>query len=703
MPRPQRPCPDRRRRRIGPGVEPLERRALLATFTVSSLDDAGLGTLRDAIAQANADPAADVIAFAPGLTGTIALGSALPDLATPIDVEGPGASSLTVARSSADGTPGFRVFTIDPGAVVTIAGLTIRGGGGVAEGGGVRSGGTLTVLDSAIVDNEATGAGGGLYNAADGGSAKVWRSTISGNRAGRGGGIANDGTFLLVNSTVSGNTATAAGGGGIADSGPLSLLATTVAANTSEAVGGAGGIATAPASPSASPPSASLVGTIVAGNLGVPGDADATPAPFDLAGTFTTTSSDNLIGAAADAVGLADGEAGNRVGTPTAPVDAKLGPLADNGGPTPTQALLPGSPAIDAGTPIPAATADQRGVPRGPKPDLGAFEVGRPADAQPAPSDYDGDGISDPAVYSYDPAVGAGRFQVQLSGGGTIDRLFGGADDVPVVGDFDGDGKADIAVYGDSPLNGYSRFAILDSSTGTGVTVPFGGAGDLPAVGDYDGDGITDLAVYGYSPLNGFSRFAIRPSSALTAAYAVPFGGAGDVAAVGDYDGDGKADVAVFGYSPDDGYDRFAILPSGGPSGYLVPFGGPGERPVPGDYDGDGKTDVAVAGYSPADGLSRFAIRPSSDPGAAYPVALGSTIDVPVVGDYDGDGEADPTTFGPAAGGSRFVIRRSSDGTTRTVALGPADAGPLPSPVGPAGPGPLGILLNRRPGPNDPV
>lgn len=57
--------------------------------------------------------------------------------------------------------------------------------------------------------------------------------------------------------------------------------------------------------------------------------------------------------------------------------DPKLGPLADNGGPTLTMALLPGSPAIDAGSAVGAPATDQRGVarPQGPGVDIGAFEL----------------------------------------------------------------------------------------------------------------------------------------------------------------------------------------------------------------------------------------------------------------------------------------------------------------------------------------
>ena len=72
-----------------------------------------------------------------------------------------------------------------------------------------------------------------------------------------------------------------------------------------------------------------------------------------------------------------DGGGSLRAAIELANTDPLLGPLADNGGPTLTIALLPGSPAIDAGRVVPGVTADQRGVPRpqGAAPDIGAFEV----------------------------------------------------------------------------------------------------------------------------------------------------------------------------------------------------------------------------------------------------------------------------------------------------------------------------------------
>ena len=96
------------------------------------------------------------------------------------------------------------------------------------------------------------------------------------------------------------------------------------------------------------------------------------------------------------------------------------------------------------------------------------------------------------------------------------------------MGDFDGDGLTDLAVYGYSALNGYSRFGILFSSGRPTMMIPFGGGDDLPVAGEFDGDGIIDIAVSGFSVLNGYSRFAIL-SSAGTPARAEPFGAMGSI------------------------------------------------------------------------------------------------------------------------------------------------------------------------------
>jgi hypothetical protein len=116
-----------------------------------------------------------------------------------------------------------------------------------------------------------------------------------------------------------------------------------------------------------------LTNTIVAGN-------GATEAPD----VYNSNDFYGLIGGANNLIGDGTGSGftnveGNQVGnvTPyTAPIDPLLGPLGDNGGSTPTHALLDGSPAIDAGTSEGCPATDQRGVarPQGSACDIGSFE-----------------------------------------------------------------------------------------------------------------------------------------------------------------------------------------------------------------------------------------------------------------------------------------------------------------------------------------
>ena len=108
-----------------------------------------------------------------------------------------------------------------------------------------------------------------------------------------------------------------------------------------------------------------IVDTIVAGN-----------APFsgpDVSGTVTTDQGFNLVGDGSGSGGLT--AASDQVGTAASPIDAKLAPLGDYGGPTQTMALLSGSPAIGNGVAIPGITTDQRGFALdAPRPDIGAFQ-----------------------------------------------------------------------------------------------------------------------------------------------------------------------------------------------------------------------------------------------------------------------------------------------------------------------------------------
>jgi len=142
-------------------VEALEGRALLSltTWTVNSLGDTGTGSgtsgdLLYVITQADKTPGNNTITFA--VTGTITLNSALPDLSNTTgvtDIDGPGASSLTVARSSASGMPDFRIFTVDANVEAQLVGLTITGGLSDFGGGGIDNAGTLTLTNSIVSSN----------------------------------------------------------------------------------------------------------------------------------------------------------------------------------------------------------------------------------------------------------------------------------------------------------------------------------------------------------------------------------------------------------------------------------------------------------------------------------------------------------------------------------------------------------------------
>jgi hypothetical protein len=282
--------------------------------------------------------------------------------------------------------------------LVEIVGNKAEGTEPIVRGGGVFNRGTLTIIDSTIRQNDATNTGtgcaalgGGIFNNT-GSTVVITNSTILSNTAravtpcqgafaGRvfGGGVGNNGNLSVLNSTVHGNRAaisasspdcTAAGGGianALSDGGldaALTVRHSTIANNTATTAGttctpsAGGGIG-------AGMPGAginSLFHTIVAGNQAQFG-ADVS---LQLA-----SSSFNLFAVSAGGSGYSTSD--------LLDLDPLLSHLADNGGPTQTMALLPGSPAIDAGDNTNAPTWDQRG-PGFPRVvngtiDIGAFEV----------------------------------------------------------------------------------------------------------------------------------------------------------------------------------------------------------------------------------------------------------------------------------------------------------------------------------------
>jgi hypothetical protein len=351
-----------------------------AVVVVANADDDGPGSLRAAIADAFNG---DVVTFAPDLAGaTIDLETELV-IGKSLTIVGP-AGGLTISGQDA-----ARVILVAPAVYeVVLEGLTItRGFAQNGFGGGIANLGHLTVRNGTIRDSEAL-AGGGIYSG-PGSTLSVVSSTVAGNVAERdGGGIVGLGADVsIVNGTVSGNSATNGGGGifllnSLDWPASLTLSHATVAGNGAAAGGGIRASTTG-----AQTVTATLSNSIVAANL-----SSTSAGGPDISAVSTTVSSASSLIGAPEGHGIVDGIDGNLVGVaPGLVLDGFGKPvLADDGGPTPTHALTPASPALDAADAIACAAApvgglDQRGVvrPQGAGCDMGAYEL--VADAPPPP------------------------------------------------------------------------------------------------------------------------------------------------------------------------------------------------------------------------------------------------------------------------------------------------------------------------------
>jgi len=181
--------------------------ACAATLTVTNLNDSGAGSLRDSIASASPG---DTIQFQ--VTGTITLTSGELLIAQSLTITGPGASQLAISGNHAS-----RVIEIAAGAPVSLSGLTIENGaaldGATPHGGGILNQGTLTITNSTIAGNSTVSgsSGGGIAN--QDGTLTLESSTVTGNSSTNGGGIANlDGALAVNNSTLSYNSSVVGGG-----------------------------------------------------------------------------------------------------------------------------------------------------------------------------------------------------------------------------------------------------------------------------------------------------------------------------------------------------------------------------------------------------------------------------------------------------------------------------------------------------------
>jgi hypothetical protein len=296
----------------------------------------------------------------------------------------------------------------------------VSAGLGNGIGGGIDNTGTLTLLNTVISDNDNAGGplgnanGGGIYST---GTLSVQNATISGNSAILGAGIYNAGTASVVNTTISGNSGAGsrlAFGGGIYNAGKLTLEDSTVSGNSTVSdfkLGSGGGIYNTG--------TVTLINDTVSGNdANTSGDGILNTGNIFL--TYSTISGNFISGTdsgdgienlstqnravvAIDTIFDSDGGASVSGGgggafqslghnlfsdnpdftvlsTDLINTNPMLGPLAANGGPTLTEALLPGSPAVNAGVPVAGVTTDQRGIyrPQGAAPDIGAFELQLP-------------------------------------------------------------------------------------------------------------------------------------------------------------------------------------------------------------------------------------------------------------------------------------------------------------------------------------
>lgn len=305
---------------LGPRADTKPHALLAPVVTVMNTDDAGAGSLRQALIDATDGGTIQFDASIAGQTIVLSTGYLYVDKS--LTIEGPVSAGMTISGGFLD-----RVFLTDFNTDVVFRNLAIVNGNDQTSGGGgggIWDNGKL-LLDHVLIANNQTGnTGGGIF-------------------------VKSSGQLTLVNSTVSGNVA--ASGGGIEAGAPITLWNSTITNNASSF---GGGVIIGLDS------KVNLRNSIIANNV----DSNGHPNCYVQIGSEILFSGKNLSND--DSCGI----------DPSMIIaDPLLGPLANNGGPTLTHAILSGSPAIDAGTACSEAT-DQRYVARnqGLSCDIGAFE-----------------------------------------------------------------------------------------------------------------------------------------------------------------------------------------------------------------------------------------------------------------------------------------------------------------------------------------
>jgi hypothetical protein len=334
-------------------------------------------SLREAFISAASNPGPDTISLSAGtynlsIPGIDEFAGATGDLnvADELTLAGAGAGTTIIDGGGID-----RVLFVNTTGKMTVSGVTIQGGQTAAVGGGILNIGTLTVRDSVLRMNTAA-SGGGMGSGSASGRLTVEDTTFTQN-TGDGGGLflADAGSqATLRNSTISGNSGIVYSGGAHIQSGAaVTLTNVTISAN------------------SAPPPSAMTISSdaqVTMTNVTITNNQSTTAFGGSVA-NYATLNLENTIIQDAETGCYGDGtfqSLGHNIASDgscdlTAAgdlpmTDAMLGPLADNGGPTQTHAVLAGSPAIDAGDDAACPPLDQRGYGRVGVCDIGAFELG---------------------------------------------------------------------------------------------------------------------------------------------------------------------------------------------------------------------------------------------------------------------------------------------------------------------------------------
>lgn len=329
------------------GFDPTVANFLLVT----SAADSGPGTLREAVATALLPTGANLIRFDPAVfngepADTIPLATEIVISAPKVIID---ASTIPAGVRLDPGAGTNRHFTVNAGAGLNLLGLTLTGGDGSGtSGGSILCNGALTLVRCTVSGNTSPFGGGGIACLGAASVLTMENSTVTGNTALFAGGVwCDQTTSSLLHCTVVRNTATSGTGGMVAGNGSTIFTNTILAQNTGTAdpdLGGSGSVLT-------------LNGNSIIGQN---------------TGLYTASLPAGTPNAN-----------GDFIGTAAAPVNPRLAPLANYGGPTPLLALLPGSPALDAGAAFVSPVTDQRGLYRsrdgnavaGALPDIGAYEA----------------------------------------------------------------------------------------------------------------------------------------------------------------------------------------------------------------------------------------------------------------------------------------------------------------------------------------